>query len=142
MVDEVKPSADVDVDVVNMVVVFDGDGSVDREATEFVLVVENAVVLDAPVEVVLISTVSEVESVPVDSVDKDAFDGIVVEEKEELADVFPTSVVSPDTSDVLGREVEAVTMVDDDNGKGKNVEFSGFVVVVTDSTAVDERDLT
>ena len=142
MVDEVKPSADVDVDVVNMVVVFDGDGSVDREATEFVLVVENAVVLDAPVEVVLISTVSEVESVPVDSVDKDAFDGIVVEEKEELADVFPTSVVSPDTSDVLGREVEAVTMVDDDNGKGKNVEFSGFVVVVRDSTAVDERDLT
>ena len=98
--------------------------------------------LDVSVEVVLISTVSEVESVPVDSVDKDAFDGIVVEEKEELADVFPTSVVSPDTSDVLGREVEAVTMVDDDNGKGKNVEFSGFVVVVTDSTAVDERDLT
>ena len=79
MVDELKSSADVD--VVNIVVVFDGDGSVDREATEFVLVVENAVVLDAPVEIVLISTVSEVESVPVDSVDKDAFDGIVVEEK-------------------------------------------------------------
>ena len=43
---------------------------------------------------------------------------------------------------MLGREVEAVTMVEDDNGQGKNVEFSGFVVVVIDSTVVDERDLT
>ena len=44
---------------------------------------------------------------------------------------------------MLGREVEAVTTVEDDNGKGKNVEFSGFVVVVViDSTVVDERDLT
>ena len=43
---------------------------------------------------------------------------------------------------MLGREVEAATMVEDDNGQGKNVEFSGFVVVVIDSTVVDERDLT
>ena len=43
---------------------------------------------------------------------------------------------------MLGREVEAVITVEDDNGQDKNVEFSGFVVVVINSTVVDERDLT
>ena len=80
MVDELKSSADVD--VVNIVVVFNGDGSVDREVSEIALVVvDDTVVLDVSVEVVLIFTVSEVESVTLDSVDKGTFDGIVVEEK-------------------------------------------------------------